>query len=511
MPTLFMNLKILIPLLFIILIVGCSDSQKSKALESGVHFTLNDKSLKNPVGLLFNEGKYHLFFECSLNENKKDWGHVQSSDLIHWEGLPLIVQGDSYTIFGNGSVVIDWNNTCGLGKNNSPMVAICPSVTNDTLPKNQHVQFLTLTYSNNNGISWKKYIGEQIILNDYYSQINDLKVVWHEETQKWIMLVLSGYEICFYSSDNLMNWEYLSRVGEDIYVKTGNWTTIDFFPLEVEETNKMMWVLFISGDTGSPNEGSGIQYFIGNFDGYIYKATRDKPKWLDNGSDNYAGVVLSDYLTNGKPAYYIGCIYNSIYKRLNINLKKSDSFTLARKLRLKDGYDGFSILSEPVETIETIEKEKQLIKGSNFFGELKFKDPIKLPLEINLKFDVNNRLYLGMAEVFGVKVTNGNGDELLIGYHSEKGYFFIIDPTVSQKYSNTWSGFSYATYIIDKTTMDFKVIIDHSSVELFAMDGLITLTRKYSFVDDRTKIALYTKGGNIELIEGNIIELKNIW
>lgn len=503
-----MNLKIIISLLFLALLLSCGSDRGGETPKAKIHFSQTGSNLGNPVALIFSEGNYHLFFEKQSNGNIADWGHAQSSDLVHWENLHLNIPV-APEFKKHGTIVIDWGNSSGLGQKIPPLVAIFTPEGN--LQQTPVGLQLALKYSTDNGTSWSQYTAQPVVLPDFHSPVNSIKVIWHEETQKWIMLVLSGYNIHLYSSTNLINWEYVSRFGESVFVKLGQWSSVDFFPMEVVGSSQTKWVLFISGDTGSPNDGSGIQYFTGDFDGYVFKATRDKPKWLDNGSDNFSGVVLSDHLVANKPVYFIGNIYSSLYERLNITPEKSGAFTLARKLILKDGYDGLSIFSEPVESLETIEKGEQLIREISFSNEVKFRNKLKLPLEINLKFDLNNRLYLDMAEVFGVNLSNGKGDKLVMGYHSQKGYFFIADPTISQKYQNSWSGFVYAPYVIGAPVMDIKIIVDYTSVELFAMYGLASLTRKYSFADNWVKMTLFTEGGKITLREGNTRELKSIW
>jgi len=496
-----MNLKILISLLFFALLWSCGNAPGTKTPKAKIHFSQIDANIGNPVGLIFSEGNYHLFYETTESGKTNNWGQAESADLIHWKNLPLNIP-ITPEFRKQGTIVTDWGNSSGLGQKIPPLVAIF--IPNEDLQQTPNGLQLTLASSADNGITWEQYSAHPVVLPNLQSTVNSIKVVWHEETQRWIMLVLSGYDVYFYSSTNLLSWEYVSHFGESIFVKLGKWSSLDFFSMEIVGSRQTKWVLFISSDTGSPNDGSGIQYFTGDFDGYAFKATRDKPKWLDNGSDIYSGVVLCDHQIANKPACFIGNIYNSLYERLNITPVKSETFTLPRILILKDGYDGLSIFSEPMESLQSIEKGKQLIHEISFSNEVKFSNKLKLPLEINLKFDLNNRLYLDMAEVFGIKL------KLVIGYHAQKGYFFIADPTISQKYQNSWSGFIYTPYVIVAPVMDIKIIVDYTSVELFAMDGLASLTRKYSFSDDWVKMTLFTEGGKITLKEGDIKELKGI-
>lgn len=503
--------RIILSVLLIAVFAACKTGKKKDTNQPEIHFTLTDMNLGAPTELFYFEGEYHLFFQCSpdsVHLNPVHWGHAKTTDMVHWQMQPLAINPESDEKIGSGSVVIDWNNSSGLGNGNSPMVAIYTSVNEQNI--NPEIQTLAFSYSADSGTTWQKD-ATPVTLENCFVQPSDVRVFWHEETQRWIMGVLTGYEVRFYSSADLKNWHFESVFGENIYTKDGDWTHLSFLPLKIGSTQNTKWIMMISGSTGSPNEGSGIQYFYGDFDGYVFTSPRNKAKWLDNGSDNYAGVVLSNYMESGKPAYYLGLIDNYRYKQGRSGIKVSEAYTIPRHLSLQEKYDDFYIVSEPASTYKTIEENKQLLKETAFSGELEIKKQLEIPLEINLKFDVNNRIYLNMAEIFGIRLSNDEGDELTIGYHSQRRYFFISELKKGENKSDAWDGFQYAPYVIDEPTVDLKIIVDHTSAELFSCNGLVTLTRKYVVSGSWNKIALIAENGDITLKEGNITELKSIW
>ena len=497
-------------MLLILVLAACKTASIKETGLPEVHFSLTDMNLGAPTELFYFEDEFHLFYQCSpdsANLNSVSWGHAISNDLVHWKKLPLAINPENDEKIGSGSIVNDWNNSSGLGDGNSPMIAFYTSVNEKNT--NPEIQTLAISFSTDKGTTWQKE-ATPITLENCFIQPNDVRVFWHEETQRWMMGVLTGYEVRFYSSTDLKNWQYESVFGEDVYSKVGEWTHLSFSPLKIDGTQKMKWIMMISGSTESPNEGSGVQYFYGDFDGYVFKSERTKPKWLDNGSDNYAGVILSNYIESGKPAYYIGLIDNYRYKQGQNESEVANVYTIPRALTLRDEFNDYYIVSEPINAIETIEENKQLLKETTFSGELKIKKQLEVPLEINLKFDANNRLYLNLAEVFGIRLSNDQGDELTIGYHSQRRYFFISEIKKGENRIDEWDGFQYAPHVIKESTVDLKIIIDHTSAELFAMDGMITLTRKYFISGRWNKIALISENGDITLKEGNIIELKSI-
>jgi len=503
--------KSVVVLLFLFLLAGCKSRTKSDSFQPELHFKLKKSALKAPSDLLFYDGQYHLFFQYAADsaKTKIHWGQASSGDLIHWKRLPLRVHGDSNSNIGEGSVVMDWNNTSGLGNENPPMITIYPS--HDEKESGLDDKSLAIAYSTDKGSTWEIDSGKSIHLEHCIYPPHDPKIFWHEETQRWIMAVLTGYEIRFYSSSDLLNWEYENVFGESIYVKKGEWTHLDFFPLQVKNANETKWALLISGDTGSPNDGSGTQYFVGDFDGYTFKTPWDKPRWLDNGSDNFAGVVLSDYAESDQPAYYLGWITNSRYNNPNEFVKGPNTYTLPRNLSLYKEANDYAVVSKPIKAVETLQENSKQIKGTEFSGELKFTQKMDFPMEINLTFDMNNRLYLDQAEVFGVELTSHAGDVLSIGYHSKRRYVFIREMKDGESREEAWNDFQFAPYIVTQPELNLRVFIDHYSVELFANDGMASLTRKYFVSKKWSKIALFTQDGKITLKEGRISELKSIW
>ena len=80
-------------------------------------------------GTVFYKGEYHLFYQYNPEGNvwgHMSWGHAVSSDMVHWENLPVAlheVPGE-YMVY-SGSAVVDWNNTSGLCKNPDPQDHSC--------------------------------------------------------------------------------------------------------------------------------------------------------------------------------------------------------------------------------------------------------------------------------------------------------------------------------------------------------------------------------------------------
>ena len=246
----------------------------------------------DPTGLFYYDGLYY-----------NNWGSASSTDFVHWEytrfgeqrrrasdtSLPQSVR-DSLRqlnrLGGSGTIVVDVNNTSGLGKNGQP--PLLSFWHNNSEPWGN--QIIGLAYSLDTAKTWIRH-PKFPVLDINSREFRDPKVFWHEPTQKWIMVV--GWaevpKIKFFSSTNLTDWEFLSDFGPYGAVN-GVWECADLFPLQVDDDpNHVKWVLIISVQ---PLSG---QYFVGDFDGT--KFTLDHEFMMDLKKDTYipSGEVLFDF------------------------------------------------------------------------------------------------------------------------------------------------------------------------------------------------------------------------
>ena len=105
----------------------------------------------------------------------------------------------------------------------------------------------------------------------------------------------------FYESTNLIHWRQLSLFRGSTTDHVGTWECPDLFPLKAENAGACKWVLVISINDGSPAGGTGMKYFIGEFDGTSFRPDEEgkEGNWLDYGKDFYAGVSWNN-ISNGR-------------------------------------------------------------------------------------------------------------------------------------------------------------------------------------------------------------------
>jgi fructan beta-fructosidase len=482
-----------------------------------LHFSPKSNWMNDPNGMVYYHGEYHLFFQHNPDDQvwgPMHWGHAVSKDLIHWEELPIALFPDDLGWIFSGSAVVDINNTSGLGENSSdPLIAIY-TYHNPKLEKegSDQFQYQGIAYSNDDGRTWTKYLGNPVLANPGIKDFRDPKVFWNEEKSKWNMVLAAKDHVNIYSSPNLLDWEFESEFGNTIGSHSGVWECPDLFQLEVENSDEKKWVMIVSVGSGAPNGGSGTQYFVGDFDGSTFDCDYSKPTWVDYGKDNYAGVSWNNGPKDDNRRIFLGWLNNWQYANDIPTENWRGSATLPRELSLIKRGHTYLIKSKIVDEYSVLKNEPLKIPSMILEGKQKIKKELELPLEIDLDFDTSNNSSMEFSKNFGVKLSNDLGEQVMIGYDNYNKVFYI-DNTKNgwDNPANDFAQVNYAPYVVNENKTSFKLIIDTSSLEFFAVDGLVSMTNQFFPSKPFTEIELYSERGKIEMISGKIVPLNSIW
>ena len=522
------TLRVLI--LFIItfaVILGCRKDHREKVISTVInqnlyqeihrpqfHFTPAANWMNDPNGMFYYEGKYHLFYQYfpdSTVWGPMHWGHAESTDLLHWKHLPVALFPDSIGCIFSGGAVVDNNNTSKLGtKENPPIVATFTH--HDFVgeqAKTNDFQKQSIAYSLDGGYEWTKYKGNPVISNfEKIKDFRDPKVVWHEPSQKWI-LVLAAYDrVKFYSSSNLIDWKFLSDFG--IEGDERLWECPDLFPMKVEGTNTYKWVLIVSIQKDAPNNGTATSYFIGEFDGTAFKSEVENQKWLDWGTDNYAFVTWNNVPKDDGRILGIGWMSNWQYAQIVPTENWRSAMTLPRELSLVKSASNYSLHSSPVREFQTLRGVSTSLGQINITEEKVLEGSFSASqAELDLTVDLKKTT----ANSFGIKFQNDLGENLLIKFDKKEGKMFV-DRTNSRKgkfSDDFFKNIHAAPTDFAKEKMNIRLILDAASIEIFINNGELSFTSIFFPSEKFNTISLFANNGTCNVINAEIYPLNSIW
>lgn len=467
--------------LFLLLIIfACTAEHSTPESSSGYyqekhrpqfHFSPEAHWMNDPNGMVFLDGEYHLFYQYypdSTVWGPMHWGHAVSTDLVHWEHLPVALYPDSLGYIFSGSAVYDSLNTSGLGSATDPPLVAIFTLHDPVGEKNGSDMFQSqgIAFSTDRGRSWKKYPGNPVLKSSGVRDFRDPKVRWNAQTGKWIMTLAVHDHVSFYSSSNLIDWTFESDFGLKRGAHGGVWECPDLFPLQAGGQTR--WVLLVSINPGAPQGGSGTQYFIGDFDGHTFYSDQQDTLWVDYGPDDYAGVTWN-HVPDGN-TYFIGWMSNWSYATTVPTEKWRSAMTVVRKLDLYPDGNQFRLGSSPVESLHRLRQDSFSISDFEQ-GENAYRFPEKLD---------------GLELILGGEQWQ---DSLCVRFHNEEETLLIrwlpasqeleVDRTHLQD-SHFSSAFSKDYRMkINEPLRSLHLYKDASSVEIFVNDGRYVMTALY--------------------------------
>jgi fructan beta-fructosidase len=501
-------------ILLSIVMIGCTknaekvvppavDSVYGESHRPLLHFSPKEKWMNDPNGMVYYKKNYHLFYQFypdSTVWGPMHWGHAISKDLIHWEHLPIAIYPDSLGLIFSGSAVVDKDNTSGLGtKENPPLVALYTyhSVEKEKAGKIDY-QTQGLAYSNDDGMTWKKYDRNPVLRNPGIKDFRDPKVFWHAESKKWIMSLAVQDHIEFYGSQNLIQWKKFGEFGKDKGAHGGVWECPDLFELPVEGSDETHWVLLVSINPGGPNGGSATQYFVGDFDGSKFRQTHNMndTTWIDYGPDNYAGVTWSN--APDKRKLFMGWMNNWNYGNVVPTERWRGATTIPRELALaKSGLKRY-VVSRPVPEL------KRFANAENKDNTVAT-DSIKSALSI-----IEGEF---ATETFDyIEFSNIKGEKLRIGLQKEDNRFYIDRSNAGgNSFSKSFVSKVYSPRLGNGEKIPFTIIMDVASVEVFFDNGLSVMTATFFPAEPLSKVMIFGTGDIHDASTSKTTFLKKIW
>ncbi len=468
------------------------------------HYTAQSHIINDPNGLFFFDGEYHLMHQYNIH-NHIHWGHAVSRDLMHWEHLPPALAPDSIGQIWSGSVVIDWRNTSGLQIGCNPVfIAV--------FTYNEHTdsqQSQGLAYSNDRGRTWQKYKYNPVLTSGGKKDFRDPKVFWYSPDACWIMVLACFDHAEFYRSENLTEWTYAGQFGTGEGAEQGIWECPDLFMLEDKDTGEMHWVLTVSVNDGAPAGGTGMQYFVGGFDGFcFYNANSpDTVLWVDYGKDFYAGVTWNDIPDGDGRRLMIAWADNWLYRDLLPTELFKGQFSTVRELSLKRGLEGLRLVQSPAGELSGIYGVKQSLR------------PCLLMPDETESFDMDFSAFEFQIHIFvensdgkwELRLLNDAEEAVAIGVDLKESCLYLDRTAGSRIKIPHFEGVHTAPLTPKENGIDLRVLVDSSQIEVFCNNGETVITDLAFPSQAWNRLTFSSLCSTVAMSEGIITVLNSVW
>ena len=448
------------------------DGLYQEALRPQFHFSPARGWTNDPNGLVYCDGEYHLFFQHNpfgIKWGNMTWGHAVSPDLVHWTQLPDAIHPDELGTIFSGSALVDQNNTAGFQTGQHKAIVCVYTSAGGTNAESKGQPFTqSIAYSIDRGRSWTKYEGNPV-LGHIAGSNRDPKVIWHEPTKQWIMaLFLDGRQYALFTSPDLKEWTRLCGIPE-----LGAGECPDFFELPVDgDKNNTRWLFW----------GGNGNYLLGTFDGKAFTA-ESGPLPSRFGANDYAAQTYSDIPSSDGRWIQVSWMAGGRYPGMPFN----QQMTVPRVLTLRSTPEGIRLFMEPVEEIEKLRGKEHAFKdlplepGQNPLADLSGE-----------LFDVEAEIELAEAksvtfDVRGQKVEYSVAEKRLTAL----GRAAPLEPVAGR--------------------IKLRILIDRTSVEVFANDGRVQLASCFLPSAENKGLALSATGGTAKVKSLSVWELKSSW
>jgi len=479
------------------------------------HFSSRRGWNNDPNGLIYYDGEYHLFYQHNPfgwsygSDANKAWGHAISNDLIHWKELPDAIHPDNLGGIYSGSAVVDKLNTTGFQSGDEKAIVCIYTSAGGKTPWSKGKPFTqSIAFSNDRGRTFVKNSGNPV-QEEIETMNRDPKVIWHDLTNQWvIVLYLENNVMGFFTSKDLKTWQIQSRYERELLHECP-----ELFQLSVDgnQQNKK-WILYAANG----------RYDIGQFDGKKF-VPDTKGIEFNYGNCFYASQTFNNIPKEDGRRIQIAWGLNPLP---GMPFNQQMLFPIELTLRTTD--DGHRIFSQPINEIKKIygkswdlqetiieEGQQSILDENNFEG----------------LYDISFQFEIGSGKRFGLIINN-------------------IQITYEVKEQKLYCQERYAPLKGMEGTIKFRILIDRTTLEIFANDGQVYMPvrtpikisgiskifskystefniselielypHKINFVVPYTTpvnlgkggILVFSEGGKTKLVKMEVHELNSIW
>ncbi|MET8248703.1 glycoside hydrolase family 32 protein [Streptomyces sp. NPDC005202] len=458
------------------------------------HYSQLTGRTSDPCGLVHHDGEYHLF-----HQDEGRWAHAVSTDLVHWQALPIALPWNEYGNCWTGCAVVDTDDTSGLFDGGAGLIAYYTSYHPDKPGGNASVR---IAYSKDKGRSWHLHGGSTPAVEnpggpDAGWTFRDPKVIRDEAHGQWLMVVSGGDHVRFFTSTDLLTWTHVSSFGYGDWATPGVWECPDFFPLPVDDDNgKVKWVLTLSTGAVRATNGSAAQYFTGDWNGTSFAPDQTAGTVLraDSGRDYYAATSFYG-LPDGRRVW-LGWMSNWDYPFSAPTGAWNGQLSVPRELTLTDTGDGVRLVQRPVPELTALRT------STTTRANLSVGPASANPLSAirGIAYEIEAEVTLGTATEIGFMLRADGDQHTTVGYDAEATQLFVDRSTSGvSNFTQYFAGRTTAPMKPTDGKVTLRLYVDSSSVEAFGADGQAAVTSLIFPSPDADGMTFYAKGGSARI------------
>lgn len=301
-----------------------------------IHLSPNKGWLNDPNGLIRHGADWHVFYQHYPNDTvhgPMHWGHAVTRDFLTWEHKPIALAPENgWTCYSGSAVRLDDGSVKVFYSDHKDGSGGAETEHQSLV----HVDLESGTFSRDGS--------NPVLKSKQPGPFRDPKVIWHENTGRWVMLVTIGQAIEFYSSNDLKNWTFECVFGEGQGFHSAQpWECPDLVRLRSDD-GESAWILFVSVGGGTPMKGTATQYFVGDFSGSQFRNLNASSTvlWVDVGRDFYAAQTF--FADDNEQTVMLGWLSNWEYAAKTPTDEFRGAMSHPRCLTLMSTPDGLRLI-----------------------------------------------------------------------------------------------------------------------------------------------------------------------
>ena len=185
------------------------------------------------------------------------------------------------------------------------------------------------------------------------------------------------------------------------------------------------------------------------------------------------------------------------------------AMTLPRELSLASVNGSLQLIQRPARELASLRGEQFEFRGSSL---KELNDKLQVWPHRSQTFELEVVIRPGDAKEVAWKVLQGSDDETVIGFDRAKQELFVDrSKSGSTQWNRSFPSNTVAPLTLGSEPLKLHILVDRSSVEVFAQDGAVALTNLVFPKATSTGLSLAITGGSIQQMEVRLWTLRSAW